>query len=63
MMRPLNIFFIRLIISVFLAFFIGRLFFHEMSIIKMFGLAAVMLVMAYLFEHTRKRDKGGKDGA
>lgn len=61
MMRSLRFLLIRLILSLVLAFLISRFFFPGISIIKMLGLAAVMLAMAYLFEHTRKRDKGVED--
>jgi len=61
-MNPFSIFFLRLILSVFLALVIGRFFFQGGFIVKSLGLAAVMLALAYLFEHTKKRDKGEKDG-
>lgn len=53
---------LRLILAVLLAFLIGRFFFPGASIFKISGFAAIMLVLAYLFEYTRKKDKGGKDG-
>jgi hypothetical protein len=56
------IFFLRLILSVFLAFLIGRFFFQGGFVVKSLGLAAVMLSLAYLFEYTKKRDKGERDG-
>lgn len=61
-MSPVSIFFLRVILSVFLAFVIGRFFFEGAFVAKSLGLAAVMLALAYLFEHTKKRDKGEKDG-
>ncbi|MFH1125298.1 MAG: hypothetical protein V1758_16705 [Pseudomonadota bacterium] len=57
-----SIFFLRLILSVFLAFFMGRFFFQGGFVVKSLGLAAVMLALAYLFEYTKKRDKGERDG-
>lgn len=53
---------LRLILAVLLAFLIGRFFFSGTSMFNILGLAAIMLVLAYLFEYTRKKDKGGKNG-
>jgi len=61
-MHPFYIFFIRLILSIILAFFIGRFFFQDASIIKIIGLGLILFILAYLFEFTRKRDKGGENG-
>jgi hypothetical protein len=58
----LTVLLLRLILAVLLAFLIGRFFFPGASIFKILGFAAIMLVLAYLFEYTRKKDKGGKDG-
>ncbi len=52
-----TIFAIRLILSFVFAFLITRLFFQDMAIIKVFGLAIVMLGLAYLLEFLRKRNK------
>jgi hypothetical protein len=49
---------IRLILSVIIAFLIGRFFFQKASTLKTAGLAAALLGLAYLFEHIRKRNKG-----
>ena len=62
-MRSFFVFFVRLILSVFLAFIIGRIFFENISLAKLTGLAVIMLTLAYLFEYTRKRDRGGDDGS
>jgi len=51
------IFFIRLILSIMLAFIICRFFFQGTPIIYIMGLAVVMLGLAYLFEYTKKRNK------
>ncbi|MBW1768340.1 MAG: hypothetical protein JRJ65_15000 [Deltaproteobacteria bacterium] len=53
----------RLILSIILASVISHIFFNGVQVAKTGGLAAVMFVLSYLFEFTRKRDKrdGGKD--
>ena len=61
-MNQLIIFFVRFIIAFFMAVLIGRLFFQNGSMIKVVILALVMLGFAYLFEYTKRRDKGGKNG-
>ena len=58
----MTVFFLRLILSLLLAFLISRFFFPGASIVKILGFAAILLVLAYLFEYTRKKGKGGKDG-
>ena len=50
---------IRLILSGIFAFIISRLFFQDMSALKVIGLGIVMFGFAYLFEYVRKRDKEG----
>ncbi len=57
-MGKLEIFFIRLVLSIMFAFFLSRFFFQSMSMIKVFGMAIIMLVLAYLLEFFRKRNKG-----
>jgi hypothetical protein len=57
-MTSFYIFLIRLFLSVGLAFLIGRFFFDKISVVKISGLAVVLLGFAYLFEYTKKRDKG-----
>ena len=52
-------FFLRLILAAVLAALIGHFFFDEVTVIKVGSLAVVMLGFAYLFEYTRKRDRGG----
>ena len=49
---------IRAALSMFLAFVISRFFFHGWGWLKIIGLAVIMFILAYLFEYTRKRDKG-----
>jgi len=58
----LTVFFLRLTLSLLLAFLIGRFFFPGASVVTLVGFAAVLLTLAYLFEYTRKKEKGGKDG-
>ena len=53
------LFFIRLILSLTLAFVISRFFFQGASTLKVIGLAAVMFILAYLFEYTKRRDREG----
>ena len=61
-MTPYKTFFIRLILSIMLAFIISRFFFQETSMIKIFGLAGIMLGLAYLLEYTRRKRKEGEHG-
>ena len=61
-MSPLSKLLLRLVLSILLAFLIGRFFFHGAFIVKSLALAAVMVVLAYLFESTKKSDKGEKNG-
>ena len=49
-------------LSAMLAILIGRFFFQGSPVPKIIVLAMVMLGLAYLFEFTKKRDNGGKDG-
>ncbi len=57
------VFILRIILAILLAFVIGRFFFENMTVIKVGLLAGVMLVFAYLFEYTKKRDRGNKNGS
>jgi hypothetical protein len=61
-MGTYSIFLIRLVVSVVLAFLISRLFFQGTSLVKILGLAAIMLILAYLFEYTRRKDRKGQNG-
>jgi len=60
-MKSLYVFMIRLVLSVLLAFFISHFFFQGKTMLGVLSLAGIMLALAYLFQHTRKRDKGEKD--
>ena len=57
------VFILRIVLAILLAFVIGRFFFENMTVIKVGLLAGVMLVFAYLFEYTKKRDRGNKNGS
>ena len=61
-MGTFTIFLIRLVVSVILAFLISRLFFQGASMVKILGFAAIMLILAYLFEFTRRKDRKEQDG-
>lgn len=50
---------LRVFLSFVLAFILARIFFQGASITKMFMLALALLIFAYLFEYTRKKDEGG----
>jgi Flp pilus assembly protein TadB len=52
-----EIFFIRLVLSIMFAFLLSRFFFHNMPMIKVFGLAIIMLGLAYVIEFLRKRNR------
>ena len=54
--------FIRIILAIVIAFVIGRFFFKDISVMKVGLLAVVMLGFAYLFEYTKKRDRGNHNG-
>lgn len=56
-MGPVEIFLIRLSLSLFFAFLISRFFFEGVVITRFLGLAIVMLGLAYLFEYLRTRGK------
>jgi len=55
--------FIRILLAIGIAFVIGRFFFKEISFMKVGLLAVVMLGFAYLFEYTKKRDRGNRNGS
>ena len=57
MLRSLLIFCLRLLLSVFLAVIIGRIFFHGTPVFKVALLAPALLGLAYLFEYISKRNK------
>ncbi|MCK4792171.1 MAG: hypothetical protein KAV87_51050 [Desulfobacteraceae bacterium] len=61
-MGKLEIFFIRLFLSIMFAFMLSRFFFQKMPMLKVFGLAIIMLGLAYVLEFFRKRNKGEEHG-
>ena len=48
---------LRVILSIGMAFLLGRIFFQGMPLIKILGLAGVMFALAYLFEYTKRKDR------
>jgi len=61
-MRSLEVLAIRLILSIIFAFIVYLFFFRGAPILNIFGLALIMLGLAYLFEYLRQRGKGGTNG-
>ena len=59
-MSLMKLFFVRLLISIVLACIIGYFFFKGIQVYKTAILAGIMLILSYLFEYTRKRDKEEK---
>lgn len=56
-------FVIRLALSTLFAIIVAYLFFGSPSVVRVGGFALGFLGFAYLFEYTKKRDKGGEDGS
>lgn len=61
-MGGLSVFGLRLFISVILSLVISQLFFGNISIVRVAGLASVLLAFAYVLEYTKNRDKGEGNG-
>ncbi|MGD8982852.1 MAG: hypothetical protein PVI53_02450 [Desulfobacteraceae bacterium] len=61
-MGTFSIFLIRMVVSIMLAFLISRFFFQGASMVKILGLAAIMLILAYLFEFTKRKERKGQNG-
>jgi uncharacterized membrane protein len=61
-MGSLYAFIVRVGLSILLAVMICRFFFKGTSVIKIFGLALIMLGLAYLFQYTRRKDRGEGHG-
>ncbi|MFO7740510.1 MAG: hypothetical protein R6V46_18675 [Desulfatiglandaceae bacterium] len=57
-MGKVEIFALRLILSILFAVLISRFFFQNMEMVKIIGLGVVLFGLAYLLEYLRKRDKG-----
>ncbi|RLB20816.1 MAG: hypothetical protein DRG76_10270 [Deltaproteobacteria bacterium] len=58
-MGPFEKFVLRALLSGLFAFFLCRFFFKHIPVAKVFGLAVLMLGLAYILEYARKRDQGG----
>lgn len=61
-MRGVRIFLLRSILAAAFAWIIGRIFFPSVSTLTLAGFAVALLVAAYLFEHTKRKDPGGTHG-
>jgi len=59
-MNRIYILLMRAVLAVLLAYFLCRIFFEGASALRVIALAAIMLVLAYLFEYTKR--KGGTHG-
>ena len=59
-MKQFYIFLMRLMLAVVMASIISLFFFNGIHLLKTSLLAGVMLLLAYLFEYTKKRDAGGE---
>lgn len=57
-----SVFVLRLLLAVILSLVLSYLFFETVSIVRTGGMALALLGFAYLFEYTKKRDKGGGNG-
>ena len=58
-MGVFEIFVIRVGISIMFAFLICRFFFQSTPVVRVFGLAFVLLGVAYVLEYVRKRNRRG----
>lgn len=58
-----RVFLLRLLLSIVLSILFARLFFGTLSVVRVGALAAALLGFAYLFEYTKKRDRGNGDGS
>jgi FtsH-binding integral membrane protein len=61
-MGKFHIFLIRLVLALVLGFLIVRGFFRGASILHVIAMAGAMFFLAYLFEYTKKKDRGGIHG-
>jgi hypothetical protein len=57
-MKTMYALLLRLTLSIVLAGIISQIFFKGIHAIKTPALAVIMFILAYLFEYTRKRDRG-----
>ena len=51
---------IRLVLSGVFAVILSRLFFNDLTILKVGALGAALFCLAYIFEYARKKNKEGK---
>lgn len=58
-----RIFLVRLLLSIVFSIVFARLFFGSTSVVRVGALAVALLGFAYLFEYTKKRDRGNGDGS
>jgi hypothetical protein len=61
-MRGLSLFLVRSVLAAVFAFVICRIFFPGASPLRVTALAAALLVLAYLFEYAKRKDRGGTHG-
>jgi len=61
-MRALSLFLMRAILAAVFAFVIGCIFFPGASPFHLTALGAALLALAYLFEYTKRKDRGGTHG-
>jgi hypothetical protein len=61
-MRGVYLFLMRLILAAVFAFILCRIFFPGASPIRVSALAAALLGLAYIFEYTKRKDRGGTHG-
>lgn len=61
-MKNVQIFLIRLLASLLIAFLIGWFFFEKTTPAKVIGLAGVLLGFAYLFKYLRRSGEGEDRG-
>ena len=57
-MGPFQIFGIRVILSVVFAFIAAKIFLKDTAVLRVVGLALLMLGLSYLLAYLRKRNKG-----
>jgi positive regulator of sigma E activity len=62
-MGSLNVFLLRLVLSLAVSLLLSYLFFGTLTMLRVGGLALALLGFAYLFEYTKNRDEGGGNGS
>ena len=61
-MRRLYLFLMRSVLAVVFAVVLCRIFFPGAASVRVAALAAALLALAYLFEYTKRKDRGGTHG-